>query len=136
MVCLVFGPFFNFLDLFGPFWVRMGPFSILKASNHNASTRRIHPRSPEDSMNFLQLFLFLRISGPWAGPMGLAHGPCPWAIPIFTDVSRCLDISFFPGVLRGAASSNVYITRVDGSKRHGQSPRFIFLLLLFYMHMF
>ena len=79
---------------YGMFCVPVGPFSILKASNHNASTRRIHPRSPEDSMNFLQLFLFLGIPfiygfpthglGPWALPMALpmghAHGPCPWNV--------------------------------------------------------
>ena len=30
MVCLVFGPFLDFLDGFGPFRVRVGPFAIIR----------------------------------------------------------------------------------------------------------
>ena len=58
MVCLVFGPFLDFLDLFGPFRVRVGPFSILKVSNHTNSSRRIDPRYPEALGNSFALSFF------------------------------------------------------------------------------
>ena len=75
---MVWGPFFDFLDLFGPLWVCVGPFSILKASNHNASTRRIHPRSPEDSMNFLKICFLLNSF------FFLVHGLGRWGSYMFS----------------------------------------------------
>ena len=76
LACLVFGPFLDFLDRFGPFRVRVGPFSILKASNHTSSSRRIHPRYPGalgNSFDFLFVFrisflTFLRVPAEGLGP--------------------------------------------------------------------
>ena len=81
----------DFFGLFGRFWSVSGPYGSVWPENsfvNAALTRRIDPRSPEASANIFILriedyvpiilvfveFRFLRISGPWAGPMGLAHG--------------------------------------------------------------
>ena len=62
MACLVFGPFWDFLNLFGPFRVRVGPFLTKPVSNHTNSSRRIDPRYPGALGNYFDfLFVFLNL---------------------------------------------------------------------------
>ena len=61
---MVFGPFLVFLDLFGLFRVRVGPFFSVSISNHTNSSRRIDPRYPEafpNSFDFFICFVTLKI---------------------------------------------------------------------------
>ena len=87
MVCLVFGPFLDLLMFFpGDFnfsrgFARPDRYSII-LTFRDGSIRAI--RRPPRFFPFRQKNCnsFLGISGPWAGPMGQAHGQGPWAGPM------------------------------------------------------